>query len=179
MGRFLIQPHGRLQEWVAEELGYLRDEGLDYDFTEGFAVMGVSSSVQTTDEAPVEVRSGAFEDMSAGRTCNVSSGSHYSAIQGLAPFLGRDQISLKFVGRPIDRMRLLLQRKIPAVNVFGPQYYLAEQQGLVKVVDTTFMMGFLLTNDADMQDTEKYFRALRRAQWSIDLEPEAYKHYYL
>ena len=233
MGRFLIQPHGRLQEWVAEELGLFADEGLEYEFTRSFAVMGVSSSVQTTDEAPVEVKSGAFEDMSAGRTCNVSSachwavnaaaasrhgrmyghayslspsgifvapeagiarpedlagvdvgvgyhsGSHYSAIQGLAPFLARDQISLKFIGRPIDRIRMLLNRQIAAVNVFGPQYYIAEQQGFRKIVDTTFMMGFLLTNDADMDDTEKYFRALRRAQRAIDVEPEKYKHYYL
>ena len=32
-GRCLVQPHGRLQEWIAHEKGYFRDEGLDYDFT--------------------------------------------------------------------------------------------------------------------------------------------------
>ncbi len=32
MGKFRIQPHGRLQEWVAEEKGYFTDEGLDYEF---------------------------------------------------------------------------------------------------------------------------------------------------
>jgi len=31
MAKFRIQPHGRLQEWVAEEKGYFRDEGLDYE----------------------------------------------------------------------------------------------------------------------------------------------------
>jgi NitT/TauT family transport system substrate-binding protein len=192
-----------------------------------------NASVQTTDQSPVEIRSGAFEDMEAGRTCNISSachwavnaaaatnhgrmyghayslspagifvapdsgitepeqlasvdvgvgfhsGSHYSAIQGLERFLDRDQIHLKFIGGPNDRIRLLLNRQIPAVNVFSSQYYLAEQQGFRKIVDTTFMMGFLLTNDADMDDTEKYFRALRRAQREIDVEPEQYKHYYL
>ena len=30
MARFIIQPHGRLNDWVAEENGYLADEGLDY-----------------------------------------------------------------------------------------------------------------------------------------------------
>ncbi len=30
MSTFTIQPHGRLQEWVADEKGYFRDEGLDY-----------------------------------------------------------------------------------------------------------------------------------------------------
>jgi hypothetical protein len=47
------------------------------------------------------------------------------------------------------------------------------------VADTTFMMGFLLSADADMDDVGKYFRALQRAQRDIDLEPEKYKHYYL
>ena len=32
MGTFIIQPHSRLQEWVAEEKGYFSDEGLDYEF---------------------------------------------------------------------------------------------------------------------------------------------------
>lgn len=30
MAKFIIQPHGRLNDWVAEELGYFKDEGLDY-----------------------------------------------------------------------------------------------------------------------------------------------------
>ena len=40
------------------------------------------------------------------------------------------------------------------------------------------MMGFLLSSEADMEDTNKYFRALQRAQREIDIEPEPYKHYY-
>ena len=30
-----------------------------------------------------------------------------------------------------------------------------------------------------MEDVERYFNALRRAQHDIDMEPEAYKHYFL
>ena len=37
MGKFVIQPHFRLQEWVAEEKGYFKDEGLDYDIPGGGA----------------------------------------------------------------------------------------------------------------------------------------------
>ncbi len=64
--------------------------------------------------------------------------------------------------------RLLIGRKLSAVNVFGAQFQIAEQLGFRKIVDTTFMMGclksmgFLLSATADMQDTEKYFR--RRAR---------------
>ena len=34
MGKFVISPHFRLHEWVAEEKGYFRAEGLDYEFRE-------------------------------------------------------------------------------------------------------------------------------------------------
>ncbi len=231
---FRIQPHSRLQEWVAEEKDYFRAEGLDYEFTSSFASSGLSTSaVRKAEDAPIEVRRGAFEDMSAGRACDVSSachwavnaaatghsgrmwghaysmcvsgimvppesaiktpddlancdvgvgyhsGSHYSAIQALEPFLSRDEIKLKFVGLPNDRTRLMLDRKLPAANVFGAQYYLLEQEGFKKVVDTTFMMGFLISGDTSTEDLQKYFAALRRAQGDIDLGAEKYKHYWL
>lgn len=32
--KFVIAPHMRLQEWVAEEKGYFADEGLEYEFAE-------------------------------------------------------------------------------------------------------------------------------------------------
>ena len=34
MAKFIVEPHFRLQEWVAEEKGYFRAEGLDYEFRE-------------------------------------------------------------------------------------------------------------------------------------------------
>ena len=34
MAKFRIHTHQRLQEWVAEEKGYFKDEGLDYEFGE-------------------------------------------------------------------------------------------------------------------------------------------------
>jgi NitT/TauT family transport system substrate-binding protein len=235
VGKFVIQPHVRLQEWVAEEHGYFTEEGLDYEFMpEGLAgASRTTSAVQSADSVPVEVRSGAFEDMTQGRTCDVSaachwavnaaasdgagrmwgnaysvspagifvsadspytqphdlagvpvavsyhSGSHYSAIQGLEPFLQRDDIAVSFSGLPYDRVRLLMRGEVPAANVFGAQYYLLEQLGYRKLVDTTFVMGFLVPEAADLEDTKKYFRALEKAQRDIDLEPERYKRYWL
>ena len=32
--KFVIEPHFRLHEWVAEEKGYFKDEGLEYEFRE-------------------------------------------------------------------------------------------------------------------------------------------------
>ncbi len=235
MGKYVIQPHHRLQEWVAEEHGYFAAEGLDHEFqAEGLAGGArQTSTVRSADAAPVQVRSGAFEDMSAGRACDVSSachwavngvaaagagkmwghaytitpsgvfaapdsglmspadlagvpvsvgyhsGSHYSVLQALEPFLEPAQINLSFTGLPNDRARLLVRGESQAANLFGAQYYLAEQLGFRKITDATFMVGFLIAPDADPEDTRRYFRALARAQADIDLQVERYKHYWL
>src|ERR1700738_3333647 len=85
--KFIIEPHFRLQEWVAEEKGYFRDEGLDYIFhVAGSSLdeMGVgrtyhmAGAVQSTEEAPPDVRAGAFESMEAGRACDISSACHWA-----------------------------------------------------------------------------------------------------
>jgi NitT/TauT family transport system substrate-binding protein len=228
MRPFKIQPHSRLQEWVAEEKGYFRDAGLDYIFHVpggGLDEMGVgrtyhlqgqsNGSIQSTEEAPSDVKLGAFETMEAGRTCDISAachwavsmaasgehgkmwghaysvtpagiyvadhpGSHFSALQALEAMLEPAQMNLKFIGTPNDRVAQLLDRRIEAANVFGLQSYIVEQQGFRKIVDTSFMIGFLISGaDVDMQDVEKYFRALQRAQRDIDVEHQKYTHYYL
>jgi len=235
MGKYVVQPHHRLHEWIADEKGYFTAEGLDYEFqAKGFAGAAKQTSpVQSADSVPVEIRSGAFEDMSAGRTCDVSSachwavngataagagkmwghaysvtpsgifvapdsdyrvpadlagvpvsvgyhsGSHYAAVQALEPFLESSQMNLNFAGLPNDRVRLLLRGSVPAANLFGAQYYIAEQLGFRKIVDSTFMIGFLVSDTADIEDTQKYFRALQRAQIDIDMHVEPFKKYWL
>jgi len=107
------------------------------------------------------------------------SGSHFSALQALEAFLSIDQMKLKFIGSPNDRVAQLLDRRIEAANVFGLQSYIVEQQGFRKIVDTTFMIGFLISgHDTSTDDVEKYFRALRRAQRDIDVGHQRYTHYY-
>lgn len=77
MSKFRIMPHGRLQEWVAEEKGYFKDEGLDYEFIGNELLSDVSSAtVASADDAPAEVKRGAFETMEAGRASNISSACH-------------------------------------------------------------------------------------------------------
>ena len=85
MGKYIIQSHQRLQEWVAEEHGYFAAEGLDYEFqAKGLAQDSKqTSTVQSADAVPAEIRAGAFEDMSAGRACDVSSACHW-AVNGVA-----------------------------------------------------------------------------------------------
>jgi NitT/TauT family transport system substrate-binding protein len=239
MPKFRIMPHGRLQEWVAEEKGYYADEGLEYEFTAAAAVgrqnpnyAHAAASVQSADGAPAPVMSGAFESMEAGRACDVSSachwavnmassashgmmwghaysvtlagiyvaadspirtpndllnvelgvgyhsGSHFSALQALSPFVSPQEAKLRFIGSPGDRVDLLVEGKVQAVNSFGVQRDILEQLGFRKVLDTTFMIGFLLGEDATVEQAQMYFNALQRAQRDIDVEPERYKHYF-
>jgi NitT/TauT family transport system substrate-binding protein len=132
------------------------------------------SAIWVAPESPIRTP----EDL-AGQEVAVGfhSGSHFSALQGLEAFLPADQIKLSFVGLPFDRVQLLLERRVAAGNVFGTAGYLLEQQGFRKIVDTSFMIGFLVKSGAADEDVKKYFRGLQRAQCEIDLEPELYKHY--
>ena len=56
MGKFTIQPHGRLQEWIADEKGYFREEGLDYEF--GHGLSAASEKKLDASGAVAEVRLG-------------------------------------------------------------------------------------------------------------------------
>lgn len=240
MAKFRIQPHGRLQEWVADEMGYFRDEGLDYEFSSDDRSANIVSPEQIRSEGPIDdVLFGAFESYQAGGgrkgedagdiscachwTVNQAakveqgvmwgkaysvgdaailvagdsdvkhpsdlagqevavgyhSGSHYSAVQALEVFLPQEEIRLKFGGAPWSRVDLALAGKISAVNVWGPQRYVLEQQGFRRVCDTTFMMGYIFPAGTNHAAIEAYMRALKRAQMDIDLEPERYKHHFL
>jgi hypothetical protein len=71
MSRFVIAPHFRLQEWVAEERGYFRDEGLDYEFRE----QAISDEGKKHDLGD---KVGAYQTFEQGRTCDVSSACHWT-----------------------------------------------------------------------------------------------------
>jgi NitT/TauT family transport system substrate-binding protein len=107
------------------------------------------------------------------------SGSHFSTIQAMEPFLDTEDIKLRFGGMPYDRVDALLSGAVPAAAIWSAPTYLVEQQGCRKIVDTTFMAGFMFDFETEPTDVEKYFNALRRAQMELDLEPEPYKRHYL
>ena len=226
-----IMPHGRLQEWVAEEKGYFTAEGLDYSF-----VGGGDYGVHVADRNDGgEIKTGAFETFGAGRDgadvscachwatsaaageragqlvttaysvapCGIMvppespvrrpedlagvpvgvgyhSGSHFATVQALEAVLNPGQIALTFQGPPNERLDALLDRQVPAGAMWGVPLYVAEAVGFRKVLDATFMIGFLVTgSDVSQADVEKYLAALRRAQLDIDLHPEEHKHYHL
>ena len=236
MGKFIIQPHGRLQEWIAHEYGYFRDEGLDYGFVRGASadsVKSIDASGKVTD-----LMSGAFEsykhgggnkgmksDIScachwavnqasaqqvgtmwgksyvvtpggimvppespitkpeqlAGQEIAVGyhSGSHYTTIQSLEPYLTTEQIKLRFGGSIWARVDIGVGRDLPAVSVWGLSFQVLEQLGFRKVVDASFMIAFMFPAAVDPADVEKYMNGMKRAQMDLDFAPEKYRHYYL
>jgi ABC-type nitrate/sulfonate/bicarbonate transport system substrate-binding protein len=236
MDKFVIQPHGRLQEWIAHDKGYFRDEGLDYEFRGGLS----ADRKKQVDAggAVIEVRSGAFESYRQGRgnkgvksdiSCachwavnqassqNIGtmwgksyvvtpggimvppdstvrkpedladqeiavgyhSGSHFTTLQALEPFLDRARIKLKFVGSSWARVDVGVERDVPATSVWGLTWQVLEQLGFRKIVDTTFMIAFMFPHHVAAADVEKYMNGLKRAQIDLDLAPERYKHFYL
>src|SRR5690606_9900401 len=71
MSKFVIMPHFRLHEWVAEEKGYFTDEGLDYVFNE---------TVRSTDgkEHYKGDKVGAYQSFEKGRNTDVSCACHWT-----------------------------------------------------------------------------------------------------
>ncbi len=226
MNKFVVMPHFRLHEWVAEEKGYFEGEGLEYVFNETVRSTGGKAHDQGN-------KVGAYQSFEKGRDSNVScachwtvnvaastghgklyadlysvspcgifvppdsairtpddlagvpisvgyqSGSHYSTIQALEQYMALERINLSFAeGMLFKRMEDLIEGRIPACSLFSGPYYLAEQLGFRKVIDTTFMMATMITGNPDPEDLRKFFRALRRAQHDIDLRPDLYSHYY-
>jgi len=227
MPKFIIEPHFRLQEWIAEEKGYFTAEGLDYEFREHIRTTGGRHHDKGGQ------REGAYQSFERGRSADVScachwtvgvaaasghgrlyadlysvapagvfvppdsqvrepadladvpisvgwqSGSHYSTIQALEPYLPAGKINLSFQdGLLFRRMELLIDHQVPAAALFSGPYYFAEQLGFRKVIDTTFMIAMMIHGLPDPEDLRKYFRALRRAQRDLDLRPDRYTHYY-
>jgi hypothetical protein len=226
MAQFIVEPHFRLQEWIAEEKGYFRDQGLDYEFRELIR----STKGQHHNKGG---NRGAFQSIEQGREANVScachwtvnvaasnghtrlysdlysvapsgifvaadskvrtpadlagvpisvgfqSGSHYSTIQALEQYIPPSEINLLFEdGMLFSRMERFIDGKSPAAALFNGPYYLAEQLGFRKIIDTTFMIAAMIKGSPDPEDMRRYFRALRLAQRDLDLRPERYTHYY-
>ncbi|MGH3650024.1 MAG: ABC transporter substrate-binding protein [Acidimicrobiia bacterium] len=142
----------------------------------GHAYSVTPSGIYVAPESPVR-RPGDLAGVPIG--VGYHSGSHFSALAALEPILEPDQINLVYKGGPQDRLTGLLDGDLEAANMFGNPMYVLEQKGFRKVVDTTFMIGFIVEDDVPPDDVAKYFRALQRAQRDIDAEPERYKHYFL
>jgi hypothetical protein len=71
MGKFIIAPHMRLQEWVAEAKGYFTAEGLDYEFRDEL----ISKEGKKHDLGD---KIGAYQTFEKGRSTTVSCACHWT-----------------------------------------------------------------------------------------------------
>jgi len=71
MGKFIIAPHMRLQEWVAEAKGYFAAEGLDYEFRDEL----ISKEGKRHDLGD---KIGAYQTFEQGRSATVSCACHWT-----------------------------------------------------------------------------------------------------
>jgi ABC-type nitrate/sulfonate/bicarbonate transport system substrate-binding protein len=76
MGRFVIAPHFRLQEWVAEEKGYFKAEGLDYEFRDSWGSGG--GKLDPGQAHAVPNKFGAYQTFEKGREEGVSCACHWT-----------------------------------------------------------------------------------------------------
>jgi NitT/TauT family transport system substrate-binding protein len=230
-----FQRHGRIQEWVAEELGFFREAGLNYEiawhrshgnaaahpaavpipehptgqpsayreFLQGSAITNIASTSHWAVAAAVSAGHGqlwphAYGIMPAGLYVRPGvtirqpqdlaeldivvgrhSGSHFSAIHALHELIPPERIKLKFVAGRTGRLKALLENEAPAGNIYGLEAYILEQHGFQKILDTSFMVSYMIVGAPDSTDVVRYFDALRRAQIAVDENPKRYRHYLL
>lgn len=82
MSKFVIAPHMRLQEWVAEEKGYFVEEGLDYEFVD--ELTGPDGRRHQLGD-----RVGAYQTFEKGRSSDVSCACHWTVNVAAAAGHGR------------------------------------------------------------------------------------------
>jgi ABC-type nitrate/sulfonate/bicarbonate transport system substrate-binding protein len=82
MAKFVIAPHMRLHEWVAEEKGYFRAEGLDYEFQD--QLTSVDAKYHDLGD-----KVGAYQTFEKGRTCDVSGACHWTVNMAAAAGHGK------------------------------------------------------------------------------------------
>jgi len=72
VGKFVIGPHMRLQEWVSQEKGYFDAEGLDYELKDQL------SGKQKDHLHDLGDKVGAYQTFEEGRTADVSCACHWT-----------------------------------------------------------------------------------------------------
>jgi ABC-type nitrate/sulfonate/bicarbonate transport system substrate-binding protein len=159
MSKFVIAPHFRLHEWVAEEKGYFRAEGLDYEFRE---TMGSKDAKMHN----LGDKVGAYQTIEKGRTCDVSGACHWTVNVAASAGHGklyRDAYSVSPAGvfvAPDSKIKTPADLKGVPISVgyqSGSHYstiQALEQYMPIADINLSFANGLLFSRMADLIDAK-------------------------
>lgn len=90
MSTFIINPHGRLQEWIAEEKGYFKQAGLtDFTLQSHSLLSKATPKIQSSNGAVTNNRHGAYQTYEQGRESSVSCACHWTVNMAAAAGHGK------------------------------------------------------------------------------------------
>jgi len=172
MTKFVIAPHMRLHEWVADEKGYFTEAGLDYEFR---------AALKSDDTSGHDLgdRVGAYQTFEQGRTCDVSSACHWTVNMAAAAGHGRIYVDAYSVSpcaifvppdSPIRRPEDLANVAIAVGYQSGSHYSTIEALDLFLAPDQiklSFADGLLFRRMEKLHDRE----IQRRDRWKSVLVP--------
>ena len=77
MSKFIVNTHGRLQEWIADAKGYFRDAGLDYALTQHKLLTKAAEDKTDAGTVPTNLH-GAYQSYEQGREASISCACHWT-----------------------------------------------------------------------------------------------------
>ena len=95
MAEFIIRPHGRLHDWIADEQGYFREEGLSYRLVGDEERENRPKEVDPATGTLRDIRTGAYEMYQQGagakgdKPSDISCACHWTVNEAVAKNVGR------------------------------------------------------------------------------------------
>jgi ABC-type nitrate/sulfonate/bicarbonate transport system substrate-binding protein len=90
MAKFVVNTHGRLQEWIAHEKGYFAEEGLDYELTQhGLLTKAAPETFKPGANVVSDNLAGAYQTYEQGREASISCACHWTVNMAASASHGR------------------------------------------------------------------------------------------
>ncbi len=90
MAKFIVNTHGRLQEWIAHDKGYFVEEGLDYELTQhGLLTKAAPENFKAGANVVSDNLTGAYQTYEQGREASISCACHWTVNMAASASHGR------------------------------------------------------------------------------------------
>lgn len=90
MAKFIVNTHGRLQEWIAHDKGYFVEEGLDYELTQhGLLTKAAPENFKPGANVVSDNLTGAYQTYEQGREASISCACHWTVNMAASASHGR------------------------------------------------------------------------------------------